>query len=252
MRLIADTRSFFQNDPGSRAQFESVFGDTSILAAEFDPYWDSVILPQIPTVHRNMSEWAGAGSVDYPEAFALYCFVRRLQPETVLELGYAGGISSSCIARGLEVNDQEWKPRGYHKAFVLFTLDRSPEHWDVCEEMKRYVAEKRIIQLHSTDALEYLDSTDIRPDMTFSDADHNRELCYGIAERLRANYPNAVHLYHEWSMGWDAGLEEKSYVSFKHAIGNCYERQAFEEVFAEDYAHGGFFGSCGLGVVQPL
>jgi hypothetical protein len=92
----------------------------------------------------------------------------------------------------------------------------------------------------------------LSPNLTFTDATHLYEPTKQIAEILKSRWPHAIHLYHEWGMSLRSQLEERSYVSMQEYIGRHYERDAFEDVFGAEFGHGGFVGSCGLGVVMPL
>jgi hypothetical protein len=189
-----------------------------------------------------MGEWAGSGCVDYNEAKALYIFTRLTRPKTVIELGYAGGISTSFIARALEMNGEG----------QVHTVDLSPEYWDVCDMFKGYREQEIIRQYHTTDAVDFVRDTKLMPNLTFTDATHEYEPTKQIAEILKTRWPHAIHLYHEWGMSARSEETEQLYVSMQQYIGTQWERDAFEDVFGAEFSHGGFVGSCGLGVVMPL
>jgi Methyltransferase domain len=243
MIKLADTKDKYTNDGPAKQQLADLFGDTTKYTLEFDPFWNEM-LPQAIKMHNRhgMGEYAGSGCVDYNEAKALYIFTRLLRPKIVVELGYAGGISTSFIARGLEMNG----------AGQVHTVDLSPEYWDVCPTFQQYRKQETIVQYHATDAIQFLKDTDVAPILTFSDATHEEEPTRQIAELLKKKWPHAVHLYHEWGMSNKSAAEERSYVSMQNLIGTQYERDAFENVFGEQYRHGGLYGSCGLGIVMPL
>lgn len=242
MIKLIDTKEKYSTDPAMLKQFTELFYDVSQYISEFDPFWD-VMVPQAIKAHSRsgMGEYAGSGCVDYNEAKALYIFTRVLRPKVVIELGYAGGVSTSFIARGLEMNG----------AGVVHTVDLSPEYWDVCSMFQNYRRQETIIQHHTTDAVEFLKKTELKPILTFSDATHEEEPTSEIATLLKKKWPHAIHLYHEWSMSNRSSVEERSHVSMQNLIGTQYERDAFEKVFSADYRHGGVFGSCGLGIVMP-
>lgn len=243
MIKLVDTKEKYNNDPAAIKQLDDIFGDIISYTVEFDPFWEE-LLPQAIKMHSRygMGEWAGSGCVDYNEGRALYIFTRIIKPECVVELGYAGGISTSCIARALETND----------GGVVHTVDLSPEHWDVCPMFQKYRDDKIIVQYHTTDAINFLKETTVIPTLTFSDATHEEEPTRQIAELLKLKWPNIVHLYHEWGMSTVSGDAERSYVSMQNLIGTQFERNAFESVFGPEYRHGGLYGSCGLGIITPL
>lgn len=245
MIKLADTKEKYSTDSYALNQFEELFGDTSSLVEEFNSFWDT-LLPQAIKIHNrppyNMGEWAGSGCIDYNEGKALYIFTRLLQPNIIIELGYAGGISTSCISRALEVN-------GSGK---VYAVDLSPHYWDVCDMFVQFREKNIIVQHHTTDAVEFVNSTDLEPGLTFTDATHEYGPTYKIASTLRKRWPNIMHLYHEWGMSNRSGGVEQSYVSIKNQIGTQWERDAFEDSFGIDFSHGGIVGSCGLGIVAPL
>lgn len=241
MRRLDETKTFYKNDVVAKQQIYDIFGNC--CTEEFDIFWESLV-PQAIKVHNRygMGQWAGSGCVDYNEALALYLFVRSIKPETIIELGYAGGISTSVLAFGCELN-------GFGN---VYTVDLSPEFWDVCDSFTIYKQKRIIIQHHTTDAVDFLKTFNVPAQFTFTDATHEYKPTKDIAELLRDKNPDTVHAYHEWGMSHRSGEEEKSYVSMKNHIGMHYERDAFETTFGENYRHGGFVGSCGLGVVMPL
>lgn len=243
MIKLIDTKTIYGSDPRMLKQFTDLFGNVDQYIAEFDPFWDEM-LPQAVRQHRitGVGDYAGSGCVDYNEAKALYIFTRVIRPKEVIELGYAGGISTSFIARGLEMNG----------AGVVHTVDLSPEYWDVCLMFQNYRRQEIIVQHHTTDAVEFLKTTTLKPILTFSDATHEEEPTSQIAALLKQKWPHAIHLYHEWSMSQRSKAEERSYVSMQELIGTQYERDAFEKVFGDEYRHGGIYGSCGLGIVMPM
>lgn len=243
MIKLVDTKEKYKSDKDALLQFDNLFGNTSKYVSEFDSFWDYMI-PQAIKAHNKygFGEWAGSGCVDYNEAKALYIFTRLTRPKVVIELGYAGGISTSFIARALEMNG----PGEVH------TVDLSPEYWDVCDAFKGYREQGTIIQHHTTDAVDFVTKTKLSPNLTFTDATHLYEPTKQIAEVLKKRWSHAIHLYHEYSMSNRSSELEKSYVSMQNQIGNHFERDAFEDVFGDNFTHGGFYGSCGLGVCCPI
>lgn len=243
MILLKDTKIRFAEDVILQSQFQNLFGNIETYIEEFNPFWES-LLPQSIQAHSRsgMGDWAGAGCVDYTEALALHIFVRILKPQLIIELGYAGGISTSFLAHALSQN----------QTGIIHTVDLSPEYWDVCDMFQQYKNENIIIQHHSTDAYEFLKECSLAANLTFSDATHDKEPTAKIASLLRDKWPNITHLYHEWGMSKRSNNLEQSYVSFTSSIGLQYERDAFEETFGADYRHGGICGSCGLGIVMPI
>lgn len=245
MIRLVDTKQKYSTDEYALKQFEELFGDTTELVKEFDSFWEQM-LPQAIKIHNrppyNMGEWAGSGCVDYNEAKAIYIFVRLLQPTTVIELGYAGGISTSFIAHGLTMNGTG----------AVHAVDLSPHHWDVCEMFQTFRDKGTIVQIHSTDATTFVENTELIPELTFTDATHEYIPTLKIATILRLRWPEIPHLYHEWGMSNRSGATEQSYVSIKSQIGSQWERDAFEDTFGVDFSHGGIVGSCGLGIIMPL
>lgn len=241
--LLKDTQQRYSTDEYALKQFEDYFGDVSEYVAEFDPFWESV-LPDVIYAHRasGVGEYAGSGCVDYNESKGLYIFTRVFVPKVIFELGYAAGISTSMMARALEVNG----------GGIIHTVDLSPQHWDVSKPFVKYRDAGFIKQYHTTDAIDFLTDAQETPDMTFTDATHELEPTKRIAEILLRRWPDIPHLYHEWGMSNRSGPIEKSYVGFQNHIGSQYERDAFETTFGDRYAHGGLVGSCGLGVVMPV
>ena len=80
-----------------------------------------------------------------------------------------------------------------------------------------------------------------------------KDFCHHLAIELREKYPDALHLYHEYSFSPLSGEKFKNWISAKENLNHqrFYEREAFEEMFDSDiYEHYGFYGSCGLGVVK--
>lgn len=243
MIKLADTKNKFSTDKLALNQFNELFGDVSSLVKEFDPFWEDM-LPQAIKAHSRygLGEFAGSGCVDYNEGKALYIFTRLTRPKIVIELGYAAGVSTSFIARALEMNGDG----------QVHAVDLSPEYWDVCDMFKGYREQDIIRQYHTTDAEDFVASTKLMPNLTFTDATHQYEPTKKIAEILKAKWPHAIHLYHEWGMSMRSEQTERSYVSMQNLIGTQWERDAFEDVFGTDFAHGGLVGSCGLGIVMPL
>jgi len=177
-------------------QLEAEFPNYYELESEFNDYWNSTLMNQIIEESSNGDgEWAGAGPIDYNEAKVIYFYIRTKKPKNVLEVGFASGVSSSLIAKALEVNGEG----------KLYTgdLNSAPDHKWIISDFKKY--------------------------------------------------PNALHLYHEYSFSPMSTNDFRQFVSAKQNFNyqTFYEREAFELSFDEDnYYHYGFYGSCGLGVVR--
>lgn len=242
MIKLADTKKKYSTDEYALSQFNDLFDNVTSYVKEFDLFWDEM-LPQAIKIHNKygMGEWAGSGCVDYNEAKVIYILTRTVAPKVILELGYAGGVSSCFFARALEMNN-------FGK---LYTVDLSSEHWDVCDMFKAYREQEIILQYHSTDAKDFVKNTEIVPEITFTDLSHAYDLSYDVATILKLRWSGSIHLYHEWGMSTVSNELEKSYVSMVDQINKQFERNAFQDVFGSDFLHGGFVGSCGLGIVTP-
>ena len=231
--LTSELQSKYQFNIDVVTQLEKEFGDDYYdLEAEFNDYWNNVLMNQI--IHESsggQGKFAGAGPIDYNEAKVIYFYIRLRKPRNVLEIGFASGVSSSLIAKALEVNGKG----------KLYTgdLNSAPDH-------------KWIVSIDGVQFVEEFDSK-IPIDLTFSDASHEKSFCFHLACSLSEKYPDALHLYHEYSFSPLSTGSFKQFISAKHNHQHqtFYEREAFEEHFDEDYYHHyGFYGSCGLGVVK--
>lgn len=206
---------------------------------EFTAFWDNEVLDTAISAH-HFGEAAGVGPVDFAEAFTLYALIRERQPEHVLELGFASGISSWVLATALVANGS-----GH-----LDTVDIKdsgaiiPQFWEL--------SERGVIDAHFGDAIEFVTATSQQYDLTFSDALHTREFNVRLATALRENLPSAVHCYHEWSLSPLTTTDQARHVSIRRHLGTCGEREAFEHVFGANYLHAGVPSSSGLGVVLPV
>ena len=237
-------------------QLEKEFGDVDQLQEEYNEFWDNGYFEQVKTQSSGGNgSWAGAGAVDYNEGKVIYLYIRTRKPKNVLEIGFASGCSTSIIAKALEMNGEgkvytvdvkENPGQGHEDPDTVWRIDYFNE----------YVDKGIIVPTYPKDALEYLNEFDskINIDLTFTDGSHEREFTFPVANKLREMYPNALHLYHEWSFSPKSLSTAKSYISLvenlKHQTFT--EREAFEKYFEyENYEHYGFFGSCGLGVVKP-
>lgn len=250
MVLLESLPKIYKSDPTIISQLEKEFGNYKDLEAEYDEWWHNVLLNQIITQSSNGNgRAAGAGPVDYNEGKILYFFVRREKPRKVLEIGFASGCSGTVIARALEVNGSG----------ILHTVDYKSnpikDKW-IIDEFKKYIKNGLIIPFYPKDGVEFaFENTKEDYQMIFSDASHELDFCDALAWTLNAYYPDALHLYHEWSFSPLSSNEAKSYLAIP---GNLRfqafaERECFEKHFpSKDYEHYGFYGSCGLGVVKKL
>ncbi len=247
--LTKDLQTIYQFNIDVVNQLEAEFGDDySELENEFNDYWNNVLMNQI--IHESsggQGKFAGAGPIDYNESKIIYFFIRTRKPRNVLEVGFASGVSSTLIAKALEVNGEG----------KLFTgdLNSAPDHKWIISDFKEYIKKGIIVPTYPIDGIEYVKQMDKRIpiDLTFSDASHEKAFCQGLADELFSKYPDALHLYHEYSFSPLSTNDYKQFISAKenHQHQTFYEREAFEEHFDEDYyKHYGFYGSCGLGVVK--
>ena len=247
--LLKNLQSSYLQDSDVINQIQMEFGlDYTDLEKEWDDYWAQTLMNQIINESSNGNgEWAGAGPIDYNEGKVLYLFIRTKKPQNILEVGFASGVSSSVIAKALEMNGSG----------VLYTGDLNSNissKW-IITEFKNYIKKGYIKPTFPIDGVEYVKQLDsnIPIDLTFSDASHEKEFCQSLAKELLKKYPDALHLYHEYSFSPLSNDKFKSYVSMTSNYNHqrMYEREAFEEVFnGVDYEHYGFYGSCGLGVVK--
>ena len=229
-------------------QLEAEFPNYYELESEFNDYWNSTLMNQIIEESSNGDgEWAGAGPIDYNEAKVIYFYIRTKKPKNVLEVGFASGVSSSLIAKALEVNGEG----------KLYTgdLNSAPDHKWIISDFKKYIKNGIIVPTYPIDGIEYVKNLDsnIQIDLTFTDASHEMAFCKGLANELFKKYPNALHLYHEYSFSPMSTNDFRQFVSAKQNFNyqTFYEREAFELSFDEDNCyHYGFYGSCGLGVVR--
>ena len=207
--------------------------------AEFTEFWEQEVVEQAIEVHARFGgEWAGAGPVDFLEGWALYSLVRERRPERVLEVGFAHGISSWVLGTALTRNGTG----------SLDTVDVSDEG-ETIPQFKALAA-AGVIRPHVGDGIEFAQGLDVDVQMTFCDALHTLEFNRRLAQVLRRRWPDAVHVYHEWSLSPVASAADARYVSLRVNLGSCGEREAFEEVFPE-HRHIGIPSSSGLGLVLP-
>lgn len=247
--LTSELQSKYQFNIDVVTQLEKEFGDDYYdLEAEFNDYWNNVLMAQI--IHESsggQGRLAGAGPIDYNESKIIYFYIRLRKPRNVLEVGFASGVSSALIAKALEMNGKG----------KLYTgdLNSAPDHKWIITDFKYYIEKGIIIPTYPIDGVQFVEEFDskIPIDLTFSDASHEKSFCYHLACSLFEKYPDALHLYHEYSFSPLSTSDYKQFISAKenHQHQTFYEREAFEEHFDEDYYHHyGFYGSCGLGVVK--
>lgn len=208
---------------------------------DFALLWDSVIDVAIEAHSRFGGEYAGAGPIDFVEAFVLYALVRERRPTSVLELGFAAGISTWVLASAVKSNGN---------GGVVDTVDIK-DNGDIIEPFKRLTAEG-IIQPHFADARDFVRDVSGHG-LTFSDALHTYDFNTTLASLLRERLPDAIHCYHEWCMAPHATRREAQFVSMRMNLGSCGERAAFEQTFpGREYRHVGIPSSCGIGVIIPV
>ena len=247
--LTTELQSKYQFNIDVVTQLEKEFGDDYYdLEAEYNEYWNSVLMNQI--IHESsggQGKFAGAGPIDYNEGKIIYFYIRLRKPRNVLEIGFASGVSSALIAKALEMN-------GNGKLYTG-DLNSAPDHKWIITDFKYYIEKGTIVPTYPIDGVQFVEEFDekIPIDLTFSDASHEKSFCYHLACSLFEKYPDALHLYHEYSFSPLSTNDYKQFISAKqnHQHQTFYEREAFEEHFDEDYyQHYGFYGSCGLGVVK--
>ena len=247
--LLKDLQQLYAYNMDVINQIEEEFGDDYYdIEDEFNDYWNETLMPQIiKESSKGNGEWAGGGPIDYNESKVIYLFVRTRKPRNVLEIGFASGVSSSLIAKALEMNGEG----------NLYTgdLNSDPSHEWIISDFKKYIKKGIIKATYPIDGVQFVDNMDnnIPIDITFSDASHEKDFCHHLAIELRGKYPDALHLYHEYSFSPLSGEKFKNWISAKENLNHqrFYEREAFEEMFDSDiYEHYGFYGSCGLGVVK--
>ena len=248
--LLEDCKNNYKFDITIVNQIQNEFGEGNYeeFELEYDILWDDVLLKTITTESSNENrKLAGAGPVDYNEGKLLYMFIRTRKPQNVLEIGFASGVSSSIIALALEKN-------GSGKLYIG-DLNSNPDHEYIIPLFKKFIKKGIINPTYPIDGVVFVEEFDpnIPIDLTFSDASHEPEFCAHLARSLYEKYPDALHLYHEWSFSPRSSEEAKKYISLKENLKHqaFAEREAFEEMFPkDDYHHYGFYGSCGLGVVK--
>ena len=247
--LLEDLRNVYSFQIDVVNQLEEEFGDDfDNLDDEFNEFWESLLKDLIiKYASRGDGKFAGTGCIDYNEAKVIYLFIRTRKPRNILEIGFASGVSSTLIAKALEMNGKG----------NLYTgdLNSDPSHEWIIPEFKKYIKKGIIKATYPIDGVQFIDQMDksIPIDLTFSDASHEKDFVYHLTVELREKYPDALHLYHEYSFSPLSSDKFKSFISIKENFEHqrFYEREAFEENFdSDDYEHYGFYGSCGLGVVK--
>jgi len=134
-------------------QLEAEFPNYYELESEFNDYWNSTLMNQIIEESSNGDgEWAGAGPIDYNEAKVIYFYIRTKKPKNVLEVGFASGVSSSLIAKALEVNGEG----------KLYTgdLNSAPDHKWIISDFKKYIKNGIIVPTYPIDGIEYVKNLD--------------------------------------------------------------------------------------------
>ena len=259
MKLLKDLRTQHSFDLGIVDQLDKEFGDDyHDLVDEYNEFWDNGYFKQIETQSSGGNgHVGGAGPIDYNEGKVIYLFIRTKLPKNVMEIGFASGCSSSVIAKALEMNGKGKLYTVDLKENPGMTSDPDDDQdkvWRI-DYFNEYVDKGIIIPTYPKDAIDYLNEfdKDIPIDLVFADGSHEPEFCYPLATKLKELYPNALHLYHEWSFSKLTLPRARGYVSIKENfnIQAFAEREAYEKNFPyEQYEHYGFYGSCGLGVVK--
>jgi len=246
MILLKDLKEKYKNDEVIVNQLKLEFADYSELEKEFDNFWDNGFMEEIITKSSNGNgHIAGAGPVDYNEGKIIYLYIRRMKPKSVLEIGHAAGCSSVVIAKALETNGSG----------TLHTCDKFSNANDpnLIPSFVKYIKSGIIKEYGDVDALDLIPKLNEKFDIIFTDASHESDFCFPVAKLLYEKYPEALHLYHEWSFSPYSSKEAQKYISIKENLNHqeMAEREAFEETFPiKDYDHFGFYGSCGLGVTR--
>ena len=245
MKLLKDLQSEYIQDKDVVFQLESFFGDYTSWEKEYDDFFNEKYITQvIEESSSGNGHLAGSGPVDYNEGKVLFTYIRKHKPKLILEIGTASGCSAVVMAKALELN-------GFGK---IHTVDISTDNYEEGISLFREYVDKGIIETKfGYDGVDYvLRNSYIPYDVSFIDADHAQKFCYDLAQALLLKYPSIPHFYHEYALTPIASFKEQSYVSLTQHIGSTFEREAFETIFPSDFfEHKGFFGSCGLGLVQP-
>ena len=231
--LTTELQSKYQFNIDVVNQLEKEFGDNYYdIEAEYNEYWNSVLMNQI--IHESsggQGKFAGAGPIDYNEGKIIYFYIRLRKPRNVLEIGFASGVSSALIAKALEMN-------GNGKLYTG-DLNSAPDHKWIITDFKYYIEKGIIVPTYPIDGVQFVEEFDekIPIDLTFSDASHEKAFCFHLACSLFEKYPDALHLYHEYSFSPMSTGDFKQFISAKqnHQHQTFYEREAFEEHFDEDY-----------------
>tara|TARA_R110000851_G_scaffold94758_9_gene205792 strand:+ start:5415 stop:6878 length:1464 start_codon:yes stop_codon:yes gene_type:complete len=247
MILLKDLKDKYKADEVIANQLKIEFGDYTSFEKEFDSIWDNWLMEEIITKSSNgQGHLAGAGPVDYNEGKILYMKIRELKPKNVLEIGHAAGCSSVVMATALEKN-------GFGK---LHTCDKFSNATDpnLIPSFVAAIEVGTILEYGDVDALDLIPTlSDIDFEIVFTDASHEEDFCFPIAKLLYDQYPNALHLYHEWSFSDLSCKEAQSYIAIPNNLKHqqMAEREGFEKAFPiSKYDHYGFYGSCGLGIVK--
>jgi len=245
MKLLKDLQIEYQKDKDVIFQLEEFFGEYLEYEKEYDEFFNGEYLNQVITESSSGNgHIAGSGPVDYNEGKILFLYIRKHKPQLILEIGTASGCSAVIMAKALELN----------KNGKLHTVDISTDNYEEGINMFKKYVDKGIIETKfGWDGIQYvLENAHIPYDVSFIDADHAREFCYSLAKVLFLKYPFIPHFYHEYSLTSLGSPKEHSYVSYIQHIGATFEREAFENTFPlEFFEHKGFYGSCGLGLIQP-
>lgn len=250
MILLKDLEERYKADPAVTEQLTSFFkSGYKSYEEEYDKFFNGNYINQvINESSAGQGHIAGAGPIDYNEGKVLYCYIRANNCQYVLECGTAAGCSSVIIAEALRQNIN------FNNDPILDTVDISTDNYEEGITLFReYVDREFINTKFGQDAIEYINKNHLtKYDLIFIDADHSLDFCTKIAQALFKHYPTTPVFYHEYSLSRLTSDKEKEYVSFTQHIGVCGEREAFETIYpSKFYRKLGFYGSCGLGLIQP-
>lgn len=140
------------------------------------------------------------GGINPGDRRALYCLIRALRPQSVLEVGTHIGASTLYIARALQSN-------GGGKVTTVDILDVNAPNgpWQkVGQDMPpRGFAEKLGCSDHidfmAQDSIQFMERTDKKFDFIFLDGDHGARTVYKeVSAALRVLAPGGVILLHDF------------------------------------------------------
>jgi len=249
MILLNDLKDKYKDDLVIKNQLEMAFNDYSDLEIEFDNFWETHKEEVINDSSMGNGHIAGAGAIDYNESKVLYFYIRIKKPKNILEIGHASGCSTVVLAKAIEMNNMGGN---VYTCDIKGNAVEKP-HKNFIPSFSKYMDNGIVKATSYVDAIKYTEDLDVEIDFVFVDASHEPEFCIPMARLLRDKYPEAFITYHEWSFADATCNEAKEYISLKENIKHqaMAERASFEKAFdISEYSHFGFYGSCGLGVVE--